>query len=73
MSREKLEGMDTAWSWEAQETTEAEFSYDITLYSGKLKVVLIVPSSLHNHRGWRQEEILAAFWRTYGKRNILAV
>ena len=40
---ERLEGMDTVWSWEAQETTEAEFSYEITLYSGKLKVVLIDP------------------------------
>ena len=35
--------MDTVWSWEAQETTEVEFSYEITLYSGKLKVVLIDP------------------------------
>ena len=42
-SVERLEGMDTVWSWEAQETTEAEFSYEITLYSGKLKVVLIDP------------------------------
>ena len=40
---ERLEGMDTVWFWEAQETTEAEFSYEITLYSGKLKVVLIDP------------------------------
>ena len=40
---ERLEGMDTVWSWEAQETTEAEFSYEITLYSGKLKIVLIDP------------------------------
>ena len=42
-SVERLEGMDTVWSWDAQETTEAEFSYEITLYSGKLKVVLIDP------------------------------
>ncbi len=42
-SVERLEGMDTVWSCKAQETTEAEFSYEITLYSGKLKVVLIDP------------------------------
>src|SRR5699024_7591748 len=42
-SVERLEGMDTVWFWEAQETTEAEFSYEITLYSGKLKIVLIDP------------------------------
>ena len=40
---ERLEGMDTVWSCKAQETTEAEFSYELTLYSGKLKVVLIDP------------------------------
>ena len=32
-SVERLEGMDTVWSCKAQETTEAEFSYEITLYS----------------------------------------
>ena len=42
-SVERLEGMDTVWSCKAQETTEAEFSYELTLYSGKLKVVLIDP------------------------------
>ena len=42
-SVERLEGMDTVWSCKTQETTEAEFSYEITLYSGKLKVVLIDP------------------------------
>ena len=57
---ERLEGMDTVWSWEAQETTEAEFSYEITLYSGKLKVVLIDPegalTTLKKAFPWKREK-----------------
>lgn len=40
---EKMEGMDTVWTLETEEETTVDFAYDITLYNGKVKVVLISP------------------------------
>lgn len=38
-----MEGMDTIWTYDAENETSTELSYDITLYSGKLKLTLISP------------------------------
>lgn len=38
-----MEGMETIWNYGAENETSAEFSYDIILYSGKLKLALISP------------------------------
>ena len=40
---EKMEGMDTVWTLDTEEETTVDISYDITLYNGKVKVVLIYP------------------------------
>lgn len=40
---EKMEGMDTIWDCSADAALETELSYDITLYSGKVKLALISP------------------------------
>ncbi len=38
-----MEGMETIWNYDAENETSTELSYDITLYSGKLKLALISP------------------------------
>lgn len=40
---EKMEGMDTIWTMDVEEETTVDIEYDITLYNGKVKVVLISP------------------------------
>ena len=40
---EKMEGMDTVWTLDTEEETTVDISYDITLYNGKVKVVLVSP------------------------------
>lgn len=40
---ENMEGMDTIWDCSADAALETELSYDITLYSGKVKLALISP------------------------------
>lgn len=40
---EKMEGMDTIWSFEADYEAEISMTYRISLESGKLKLVLISP------------------------------
>lgn len=40
---EKMEGMDTVWTLDTEEETTVDIAYDITLYSGKVKVVLLSP------------------------------
>lgn len=40
---EKMEGMDTVWTLDTEEETTVDIAYDITLYNGKVKVVLISP------------------------------
>ena len=40
---EKMEGMDTIWTMDVEEETTVDIEYDITLYNGKVKVVLIYP------------------------------
>ena len=42
-SVERMEGMDTVWTMESAETTDIDIAYDITSYSGKVKLVLISP------------------------------
>ena len=41
---DNMEGMDTIWNYDAATETSTELSYDITLYSGKLKLTLISPN-----------------------------
>lgn len=40
---EKMEGMDTVWTLDTEEEITVDIAYDITLYSGIVKVVLISP------------------------------
>ena len=40
---EKMEGMDTVWTLDTEEETTVDISYDITLYNGKVKVVIVSP------------------------------
>ncbi len=40
-SIERMEGMDTIWTLDAEEETTIEIAHDITLHNGKVKVVLI--------------------------------
>ena len=40
---EKMEGMDTIWTMDVEEETTVDIEYDITLYNGKVKVVLVSP------------------------------
>ena len=40
---EKLEGMDTVWTYDAAEDVSAELSYSVSVYNGKMKLVLIAP------------------------------
>lgn len=42
-SAEKLEGMDTVWSYEAEEEKEVTLSWKLNVSSGKAKFVLINP------------------------------
>ena len=42
-SAEKLEGMDTIWSYEAEEEKEVTLSWKLNVSSGKAKFVLINP------------------------------
>ena len=38
-----MEGMDTIWTMDVEEETTVDIEYDITLYNGKVKVVLVSP------------------------------
>ena len=40
---EKMEGMDTVWTLNTEKEITVDIAYDITLYNGKVKVVLIYP------------------------------
>jgi len=40
-SVEKMEGMDTIWSWDAEEDTTLDITYTLNVFSGKAKLVLI--------------------------------
>ncbi len=42
-SIEKFEGIDTVWSYDATEDVSAELSYFVSVYNGKMKLVLIAP------------------------------
>lgn len=42
-SIEKFEGMDTVWTYDAAEDISAELSYFVSVYNGKMKLVLIAP------------------------------
>lgn len=44
-SVEKMEGMDTIWSFNATEDTTIDITYSLKVFSGKMKLVLI------NHKG----------------------
>ena len=41
VSAERFEGMDTLWSYEAKEAETIELTYQLTVSSGKLKLILI--------------------------------
>ncbi len=45
VSAEEFEGMDTLWSYEAKETETIELTCQLTVYSGKLKLILIAPDN----------------------------
>lgn len=42
---EKIEGMDTVWTYEATEDETVELTYFVSVYSGKVKLVLIAPDN----------------------------
>lgn len=42
---EKIEGMDTIWTYESDEDKELDMTYLINVTSGKLKLVLISPDN----------------------------
>lgn len=42
-SAEKLEGMDTIWKYDADELTEVNISFSLTVTSGKAKLVYVDP------------------------------
>lgn len=42
-SAEKMEGMDTIWSFNASEDTTIDITYSLNVFSGKMKLVLINP------------------------------
>ncbi len=42
-SIEKFEGMDTVWTYDAAEDVSAELSFFVSVYDGKMKLVLIAP------------------------------
>ena len=42
-SVERMEGMDTIWSFSSEENIEVDIIYNISVYSGKLKMVFISP------------------------------
>lgn len=44
-SIEKFEGMDTVWTYDAAEDVSAELSYFVSVYNGKMKLVLIAPDN----------------------------
>lgn len=44
-SVEKMEGMDTIWSFDAAEDTTLDITYSLKVFSGKMKLVMI------NHKG----------------------
>ena len=39
----KMEGMDTIWTYEAEEATDVDITYTLSVSSGKLKLVWITP------------------------------
>ena len=41
----KIEGMDTIWTYESDEDIELDMTYLLTVISGKLKLVLISPDN----------------------------
>ena len=45
-SAEKLEGMDTIWEFDADETEEVNISYSLTVTSGKAKLVYVSPDGI---------------------------
>lgn len=42
-SAEKMEGMDTIWTFDAEEDKALDMTYMLKVFSGKLKLVLISP------------------------------
>lgn len=43
VTAERFEGMDTVWDYDAKEDENVELTYSVSLYSGKMKLVLIAP------------------------------
>lgn len=39
----RMEGMETIWSYSSEEDKEVDISYNLSVYSGKLKMALITP------------------------------
>lgn len=40
---ERMEGMETIWSYSSEEDEEVDITYNLSVYSGKLKMALITP------------------------------
>ena len=40
---ERMEGMEIIWSYSSEEDREVDITYNLNVYSGKLKMVLITP------------------------------
>lgn len=40
---ERMEGMETIWSYSSEKDQEVDISYNLSVYSGKLKMALITP------------------------------
>lgn len=45
---ERMEGMETIWAFSSEEDKEIDITYNLSVYSGKLKMALITPDGKVN-------------------------